>query len=671
MSIPLLNPVSPWPTRKGTQERFDSSIKKSMDQMSSMVDDLNIAIPEINSVGLLAGEIQPHLSQIAAVADSSDAVDAVAPKIAEVTTVATNIADVVTCADNISAINAAPTYAQRAETAAEKAEGIAGAGIATPEKIGLVKPDGTTIAVASDGTISSVIKAATAEKIGAVKPDGTTTTVSNDGTISVNSAALPPGGGNAATLEISEDLHLTSESPRKMAIAATAPNLKVYMPLSTDIDADGVPFMIVNYGVYPVQILDHDSHSLGADLGKVGLNEGRAYVLVDKAIGLWAILQLAAASTGGRIGEIGMIIDAAAPVTFASVRSTYFACSALSDTKVLVAYIDYYSNKHITFVLLSVSETTIVVGESKILDTTYGASNLYSCALSTTRVLVSYHREASSTPSLCFAYVDIANDSISITSILHGPRTYGYPRSLAKISNSKFIVAYNEGNDTITNLYVSIGSILESGTISYGPELLVKNTTLHIAYVSLSMLSPRLVVLAYAATKTDMAGKCISLAIDETSVSLAGDEVIFNENGVMSITSVALSSNKVLLAYYDGSDGGRGKVSVLNVDRGVSTPGVPVKIEEVSIGNYSLAPSSENTAFLSYTYGENGVYRACSRIVSVKGDDVSFGDRTESLEGKSSYNLNIDALETNKAVLVCQYTENSTNYFVAQILTRR
>lgn len=636
-----------------------------MDQMSSMVDDLNIAIPEINSVGLLAGEIQPHLSQIAAVADSSDAVDAVAPKIAEVTTVATNIADVVTCADNISAINAAPTYAQRAETAAEKAEVIAGAGIATPEKIGLVKPDGTTIAVASDGTISSVIKAATAEKIGAVKPDGTTTTVSNDGTISVNSAALPPGGGNAATLEISEDLHLTSESPRKMAIAATAPNLKVYMPLSTDIDADGVPFMIVNYGVYPVQILDHDSHSLGADLGKVGLNEGRAYVLVDKAIGLWAILQLAAASTGGRIGEIGMIIDAAAPVTFASVRSNYFACSALSDTKVLVAYIDYSSKKHITFVLLSVSETTIVFEKSISSKVhTFEIVDIYLCSLSATRAVAATY-ENDPDRGAYFVCVDIVDGSLSIHDNNYLYKGYRV-LSLEKISSSKVICAYSTPADEI---YARTILISESGETSLGSASLVEDNTGYIS-ASLSVLSQQLIVLSYY-FKNTKAGKCVLLKINNENVISVGNKIIFNESITEQITSVVLSPDKVLLAYYDNINPGGVMLCVLNVNHEEITPGVPVQIKEVSAGNYSLAPSLENSAFLNYTHSENSVYSVCSRIVSVRGDNISLGDTTSYLEGKNSYKLDVDTLETNKAVLVCQYTENSTSYFVAQILTRR
>ena len=49
MPIPTLTPVSAWPTRKLPQATFDTSVRTSMNQMSTMVGELNTAIPEMNS----------------------------------------------------------------------------------------------------------------------------------------------------------------------------------------------------------------------------------------------------------------------------------------------------------------------------------------------------------------------------------------------------------------------------------------------------------------------------------------------------------------------------------------------------------------------------------------------------------------------------------------------
>jgi len=60
---------------------------------------------------------------------------------------------------------------------------------ATTAVAGIVKPDGTTITVTNDGTISADVDVAvgTTSAAGIVKPDGTTITVDNTGTISVAS----------------------------------------------------------------------------------------------------------------------------------------------------------------------------------------------------------------------------------------------------------------------------------------------------------------------------------------------------------------------------------------------------------------------------------------------------------------------------------------------------
>ena len=66
--------------------------------------------------------------------------------------------------------------------------------IATTAIAGIVKPDGTTIKVKADGTLSAVIPdpdTAAVGTLGAVKPDGTTITILPDGTISAKQTELP------------------------------------------------------------------------------------------------------------------------------------------------------------------------------------------------------------------------------------------------------------------------------------------------------------------------------------------------------------------------------------------------------------------------------------------------------------------------------------------------
>ena len=55
MSVPTLTPVSAWPTRKLPQATFDTGVRTSMNQMSTMVGELNSGvIPGINDAATVA-----------------------------------------------------------------------------------------------------------------------------------------------------------------------------------------------------------------------------------------------------------------------------------------------------------------------------------------------------------------------------------------------------------------------------------------------------------------------------------------------------------------------------------------------------------------------------------------------------------------------------------------
>ena len=66
MSVPTLTPVSVWPTRKLPQATFDAGVRTSMNQMSTMVSELNVAIPQINAAATgLATAVETATAQSA------------------------------------------------------------------------------------------------------------------------------------------------------------------------------------------------------------------------------------------------------------------------------------------------------------------------------------------------------------------------------------------------------------------------------------------------------------------------------------------------------------------------------------------------------------------------------------------------------------------------------
>lgn len=65
MSVPTLTPVSTWPTRKLPQATFDTGVRTSMNQMSTMVGELNSGvIPGINAV---AADVDLVVANLAAI----------------------------------------------------------------------------------------------------------------------------------------------------------------------------------------------------------------------------------------------------------------------------------------------------------------------------------------------------------------------------------------------------------------------------------------------------------------------------------------------------------------------------------------------------------------------------------------------------------------------------
>ena len=86
MVVPTLTPVSAWPTRKLPQATFDAGVRTSMNQISTMVSELNVAIPQINeaATGLVtAVETAAAQSAVAVTKAAEAAASATQAKISE------------------------------------------------------------------------------------------------------------------------------------------------------------------------------------------------------------------------------------------------------------------------------------------------------------------------------------------------------------------------------------------------------------------------------------------------------------------------------------------------------------------------------------------------------------------------------------------------------------
>lgn len=146
MAISNLTPVEEWPTRKLPQDRFDDAVKTAMDQMSVMVGELNSAfIPQTNEAIDTINDFSPNLPAIL------DAPNQAAAAAQSATEAAQSASAAATSAQQAkSSATTAASEANRAKEEADRAASVVAVDIATPEKAGIVKPDGVTLKMADD-----------------------------------------------------------------------------------------------------------------------------------------------------------------------------------------------------------------------------------------------------------------------------------------------------------------------------------------------------------------------------------------------------------------------------------------------------------------------------------------------------------------------------------------
>ena len=150
MSVPTLTPVSAWPTRKLPQATFDAGVRTAMNQMSTMIGELNVMIPEVNAAA--TGIVT---SAETAAAQSAVAVTKAAEAAASATQAKNSETIAVTSATNAKS---SETIAVAAAKEAKDAVAIAtaGAGFPVPDASAV----GQFLCVTEDSFALSGVKAA-------------------------------------------------------------------------------------------------------------------------------------------------------------------------------------------------------------------------------------------------------------------------------------------------------------------------------------------------------------------------------------------------------------------------------------------------------------------------------------------------------------------------------
>ena len=182
MPIPTLTPVEPWPLRK-VQATLDATVRISMNQMSTMVSELNSGvIPGINSAASLvisaaetvttqAGTTAQNADQVAAfaqaaAADALTAANAASAATASASSASSSAASAQAAADSVSSVNEAASQAIAAATSAtqsaSQAETSATSAVAAESTVTARATEATTAADNAGISATSAMESATA-----------------------------------------------------------------------------------------------------------------------------------------------------------------------------------------------------------------------------------------------------------------------------------------------------------------------------------------------------------------------------------------------------------------------------------------------------------------------------------------------------------------------------
>ena len=221
---------------------------------------------------------------------------------------------------------------------------------------------------------------------------------------------------------------------------------------------------------------------------------------------------------------------------------------------------------------------------------------------------------------------------------------------LTGLTETKFIIAYQDGGGNLNYGRVRIGEILD-GAIDYGPGYDFNPT--NTSEIAVMRLSDNKFAIAYQNTGNYKYGGLIIGEFNGNEINF-GQEYFFNQNTTGHISLALLSEDKIVIVYSDGSS----KSQQAKVIIGTIT-GTEVSFGQNHIFNYSainyikIVALSENK-FVVFYEDSGSSEQGVAVIGSLSGENISFGQ--EYVFNPTETN-SISAIKTGENVIAVFYDD--------------
>jgi hypothetical protein len=325
---------------------------------------------------------------------------------------------------------------------------------------------------------------------------------------------------------------------------------------------------------------------------------------------------------------------------------------ALTNDIIMAVYIDEENSGYGTVVIGTISGSSVSFGSPTVFNSA-STSITSAVALGSDKIVVNYRNSGNS------SYGTSIIGTISGSSISFGSPTVFNSADTRAISavalgSDKIVVSYrNEGN---SSRGTSIVGTISGSSISFGSPTVFNSVTTDT--ISAVALGGDKIVVSYRNGGNSSYGTSIVGTISESSISF-GSPTVFNSANTFGHTStLALSSDKIVVSYRNGGNSNYGTSIVGTVSGSSISFGSPTVFNSASTDDISAVALSNDKIVINYTVG---VYVGTSIVGTISGSSISFGSPV-TFSGSSVFSISTIALSYNKlAIIYTRYT-GGTSY---------
>jgi len=512
-------------------------------------------------------------------------------------------------------------------------------------------PNGKPVVVNSDGSVSLISAAGGGASLGAVASAG----FAGGGGLVVSSlsatkfvafARNDSGNSNAGTAIIGTVSGSSISFGSKVATSVTTYEDPHVVGLTE------TKFILVyknssgNQGKASVGTVSGTSISFGSivtfESGQMSSNQNNS---VTRLTDTKFVISYSDSSDGSKaksiVGTIsGTSVSFGSAATFATPNSSkYPTVSALSETKVIIAWSDTPSGSRGRAIVGTISGTSISYGSAVNYDTS-AVTRHSIAALSDTKFVIAYQDAGNSLyyTAIC-GTVSGTSITLGTAVVFNAVNSQNYYPVVAKINENQFGIAFG---DSSNNVYGTLIIGTASGTsLSFGTKIVYSSALSQINWATL--VGTTNFVIGYDQTQFSAINYQLSSSnlttenyigitngvvdYDESSGS-TGPEVVFESAGVRySRIAYDANSNKVVVAFMDGGNSSRGTAIVGTVSGTSISFGSPVVFETGSIDQATISVifyGDSNKVVISFIDNGNSGYGK-SIVGTVSGTSISFG----------------------------------------------